>query len=211
MHLVSELLDAEAKVGDCVLDPFCGTGTTALACAERGITSDTTDINPFLLWLTRAKTQSYSVDELATFRHLSEDVAQAIRACEEDPPWIPPIHQIEKWWEEPTIKALGRAKNSIASAESSVGGKAIDLLKIAFCRTLIAGANISFGHQSMSFRKEQIQPALAGLYTAEALVVESWHQSVSAIFTSGQSPVLVEPSVLLCDARDLQDNVPRSV
>ena len=53
--------------GETVLDPFCGTGTTALVCAERGIACDTTDINPFLIWLAKAKARSYSSADLDAF------------------------------------------------------------------------------------------------------------------------------------------------
>ncbi|MBM4047703.1 MAG: site-specific DNA-methyltransferase, partial [Planctomycetes bacterium] len=53
-HLVEELV-ATLGDGDRVLDPFCGTGTTALTCAEHGIRADTVDINPFLVWLANVK------------------------------------------------------------------------------------------------------------------------------------------------------------
>ncbi len=41
VHLVRELLDARAKPELPVLDPFCGTGTTLLTCAELGIACTT--------------------------------------------------------------------------------------------------------------------------------------------------------------------------
>ena len=46
-----------------VLDPFCGTATTALSAAYHGHEGVTTDINPFLLWLGGAKTARYSSGE----------------------------------------------------------------------------------------------------------------------------------------------------
>lgn len=60
VHLVQEILSQTSLHDAIVLDPFCGKGTTALVCAEKGITVDTTDINPFLLWLTKVKTAQYS-------------------------------------------------------------------------------------------------------------------------------------------------------
>src|SRR3954470_7378245 len=60
VHLVAELLERHAREDTLVLDPYCGTGTTALVCAERGVACRTTDINPFLVWLCRAKTARYS-------------------------------------------------------------------------------------------------------------------------------------------------------
>src|SRR6185312_15418343 len=64
VHLIADLIRAlppDARV----LDPFCGTGTTALVCAEEGIESETTDINPFLLWLGAAKAAEYSANDIA--------------------------------------------------------------------------------------------------------------------------------------------------
>src|SRR5579859_739343 len=61
VHLVEELV-SKCNQEDLALDPFCGTGTTALACAQRAITCHTVDINPFLVWLTNAKCAGYSVD-----------------------------------------------------------------------------------------------------------------------------------------------------
>ncbi len=48
-----------------VLDPFCGTGTTALSAANHGHDAATTDINPFLTWLARVKMAHYSAASLA--------------------------------------------------------------------------------------------------------------------------------------------------
>src|SRR5579859_400893 len=59
VHLVEELV-SKCHQEDIVLDPFCGTGTTALACAQSGITCHTVDIDPFLVWLANAKCAAYS-------------------------------------------------------------------------------------------------------------------------------------------------------
>ena len=40
-----------------VLDPFAGTGTTGLVAAESGMDAVMLDLNPFLVWLGRAKCQ----------------------------------------------------------------------------------------------------------------------------------------------------------
>ncbi len=84
VHFVSELLSRFECADAAVLDPFCGTGTTALVCAERGIYCDTTDVNPFLIWLTRAKARPYGGSCLDTVRHASKVVASAIRAANDD-------------------------------------------------------------------------------------------------------------------------------
>lgn len=50
IKIVENLLERAGKP-QLVLDPFSGTGTTGLVCAERGIACNLVEINPFLAWL----------------------------------------------------------------------------------------------------------------------------------------------------------------
>src|SRR3954449_7799232 len=100
VDLVSALLDRHASDEPLVLDPYCGTGTTALVCAERGIACVTTDINPFLVWLTRAKTARYASGDRHALGAAAARVDAAIRAHDEPPEWLPGLHRIERWWDE---------------------------------------------------------------------------------------------------------------
>lgn len=120
VHLVSDLLDTYKDKNPVVLDPFCGTGTTVLVCAERGIESDTIDINPFLVWLTRAKTRSYKQEEIVNFEKASNLVVENILTTEEQLAWVPPLHQIEKWWDKKTLLSLSYAMRVINEAEKSI-------------------------------------------------------------------------------------------
>src|SRR6185437_15354861 len=144
--LVADLLDRENVSGGTVLDPFCGTGTTALVCAERGFACDTTDINPFLLWLTRAKTRSYTTFDVESFRVISSE-ALAVITRHHAPEWFPLLYQIEKWWAPPVLAILGRIMWYIRGLESAVPAPALDMLKVTFCRVMIECSHVSFGHQ----------------------------------------------------------------
>jgi hypothetical protein len=211
VHLVAGLLDEHWHRGTMVLDPFCGTGTTALVCAERGIACDTTDINPFLLWLARAKTAQYSKADLDDFELTAPAISKAIRRRGGEPPWVPPIHRIEKWWPGRTLPALGRAMSVIRTSESTRSGPVVDLLKAAFCRTMIDHANVSFGHQSMSFKKNSEREAAdSGAGGIEERIAETWTRSVEAIGAAAESKILTVPSPILCDARNLRIGLERS-
>jgi len=52
------------KKGSWVLDPFCGGGTTLLACKELGINANGFDILPFSVFLSNVKTRWYDVQKL---------------------------------------------------------------------------------------------------------------------------------------------------
>jgi hypothetical protein len=166
VHLVRELLDARPLPELPVLDPFCGTGTTLLTCAERGIACATLDVNPFLVWLARAKVAKYGPTTLRRAEQLVAQMTRAARARGE-PPWLPALFQIEKWWARPTLNALGRAFGTLRRADASK--PALDLAKLAFCRSLIATANVSFGHQSMSFAKPTLTSQSASASVSHAL------------------------------------------
>ena len=108
VHLIQENVRSLPK-GARVLDPFSGTGTTALVCSEECVLAETTDINPFLLWLGRAKCASYSSNDLLEARRASQDVLNAIRSTNGVKPWVPPLFQIEKWWGPPILEIVGKA------------------------------------------------------------------------------------------------------
>lgn len=136
-----------------VLDPFCGTATTALSAACRGHTCVTTDINPFLVWLGRAKTAQYSKATIDSTRAAGSRVLAAVNREEIDPVPAPSIHHIDRWWPPNALEFLRRLRAGIdASTEDESPER--DLLLVAFCRTLIELSNAAFDHQSMSFRND---------------------------------------------------------
>jgi hypothetical protein len=205
VHLVADLLERECRPGDVVLDPFCGTGTTALVCAERGVECDTTDINPFLLWLAHTKTSVYAARHLLEFRNHATNVSRAILRKGNAQPWTPPLHQIEKWWSERTLAALGRAMSSIRKIDEPKLRPVADLLRVAFCRTMIDHADVSFGHQSMSFKKgDDGAPTLPLETVDEDEVAATWNKSVDLIVEAAKSKIDCVPSPIHCDARDLR-------
>jgi hypothetical protein len=192
--LVRELLAARSQPDLPVLDPFCGTGTTLTACAEQGIAGVTVDINPFLRWLAEVKSRAYTAADCAKARSL---VAAMARAAErgKGSEWVPPLHQIEKWWDEATLAALSRAFAELAGKR----GKARDLAALSFCRTLVDAGNVSFAHQSMSFRKRDAAPAVGALL----------RQALEGLCTAAAEPVTPSSrQVLLGDSRRLADILP---
>jgi SAM-dependent methyltransferase len=197
VHLVAALLDKHAAPGARVLDPFCGTGTTALVCAERGLACDTTDINPFLVWLARAKTRRYGAADVAAFRAVAARVTAAMRRPR-GTAWVPPIHKIERWWSVSGLAALGRGREAILRARPESPARAADLLDLAFCRAMIESAHVSFGHQSMSFRKGAVPE---GAHADD--VARRFAAAVDAIGSAAASPVRRVPLARLADARDL--------
>jgi SAM-dependent methyltransferase len=191
VHLVRELLEGQAGP---VLDPFCGTGTTALVCAERGVPCDTTDINPFLIWLAKAKTARYRAGELSL---LPDQASRLARTGGRGPRWAPPLHQIEKWWDARTLAQLSALMGRLRASEDTLAAPVTDLLRLAFCRVMIETSNASFRHQSMSFKKAVSRTVAPGS------IAERFAAAAGSIARSAASPVLARPRMVLADARGL--------
>lgn len=152
VHLVRELLEKHAQPGRAVLDPFCGTGTTMLTCAEAGIDCLTVDVNPFLVWLAKAKTAHYSPKVISEFQTLIRNMGRGADSPPQTRRWTPSLHKIERWWDEATLRALAAAFHKLTTSSASPQAK--DLARLAFCRALIRSSKASFGHQSMSFKEQ---------------------------------------------------------
>ncbi len=149
VRLVGEVLDEFAEPGQRVLDPFSGTGTTALSAAQRGLDGTGLDINPFLIWLGRAKTRRFAPRTLERAREEATAIARAgLRPRDELEP--PPMHNIERWWDR-------RALSFLCATRAAMGehgrGATRDLHRLALCRAAIRLSNAAFNHQSMSFRE----------------------------------------------------------
>lgn len=200
VHLVEEILSRQSNQHPTVLDPFCGTGTTALVCAERGIYADTIDINPFLLWLTNIKTELFNEADLEEFKHLANYIIDNVRQEQNTIFWTPSLHQIEKWWEKHTLQILSTIFNSIKHIEPSAPSHIINLIKVVFCRILIQHSNASFNHQSMSF-KPQHQKFMFN--TAIDDVSISWRKALHDVYEAAKSPVQAKPGIFHGDARSL--------
>lgn len=188
-----------------VLDPFSGTGTTPLCAAYRGMAGVSVDINPFLIWLGRVKSASYSSEEVERARQIGA-VAASKGANEELDGCAPPnIYNIGRWWTTERLEFLCRLKGSLD--ELAAGDSAVkDLLSIAFLRAMIGLSNAAFNHQSMSFRDDSDQQG--DLFEGET-------PEYAGIFTSNLEDVLRSASenpegtsrVLLGDSRALEDTL----
>lgn len=194
MRVVEEIL-ANENPNQRVLDPFCGTATTALSAGYHGHAAVTTDINPFLVWLGKAKTAFYSDHTVNRCRVASLEVCQLLHAPALVPVTPPPIHNITRWWEPAAITFLCRLQAAIAHT-TEAGSAEFNLLTVAYCRSLIACSNAAFNHQSMSFKKAATMDLTPDY---EAL----FKQNVDFVLQGAQQNPVGSAEVLLHDARNL--------
>jgi DNA modification methylase len=156
VKLVHEIIREDCKKGNIILDPFSGTATTGLVASESGFSSVLYEINPFLIWFGNIKCHNYSARELEElqkqFKHGLETVAVSSGN------WIPPIHNIERWWHPDTLLILASIRNRLVEIFGEPNGNhPHNLVWVAFSRLIIETSSAAFNHVSMSFRENTLQ------------------------------------------------------
>ncbi len=221
VHLVKDLIE-RTDPDDLILDPFCGTGTTALVAAQAGRHCHTVDINPFLVWLANAKCVSYSVEEVSAATRVIQRLVEELTTYDyghehQETAWAPPIKDIQKWWDAATLHTLASLFASIQRAP--VIGRSRDLLLVIFCRVAIQTAAVSFGHQSMSFKapKPDQAPMLLFAESAAERVTNHLLRASADVLRSAGEPIGDKAAddgsarlgqAFLGDARDLVSSLP---
>lgn len=144
-QLPCHLISALSYPGDLVLDPFAGSGTTALEALRLGRRSICIDANPVGLLVGRAKTQRLTpVDrqELAELQSYvrSLDVGEFDYASlrQDLSSWIPEIPNCEKWFTETACVELAIIRSRIKQLATE---HARDIGSLAMSRIILRASN----------------------------------------------------------------------
>ncbi len=98
-----------SDVGDTILDPFCGSGTTAIEAMLLGRNALSVDIDPFARLLISVKTEEYKMEDFC----LIDRVVNGLKNTKKSDiklHWIPQIPNIKKWFCETSIVQLSFIK-----------------------------------------------------------------------------------------------------
>ncbi len=202
VRIVEQILQDNPSIRR-VLEPFAGTGTTGVACAQRGIACDMYDINPFLVWLARVKGAAYSSDVLHATRQAARDVVACAQGLpQESTFWSPPLHQIERWWSPPRLRVLSQLFHAIQITTSS--GQQRDLLLLAFCRVMMQWSNAAFNHPSVSFKAA---PAQLRLFDETQDMLTHFVDALEHIAQGAEHPLSATITAVEGDARTLSDGL----
>lgn len=105
-------INAYSRDGDTVLDPFCGSGTTAIESMLLGRNAMSIDIDPFARLLIKVKTTVYTKEDI-NFLDAVVKQMKAMFPAESIQYPIPGIPNIEKWFCEKSILWLSFFKHII--------------------------------------------------------------------------------------------------
>lgn len=199
LKIVEEIVDNSGLAAS-VLDPFCGTGTTALASIYRSKHATSLDLNPFLVWLARVKCATFSERQIAGAREIAGEIVQSILKGVAQPATAPPIHDIDRWWDSNELLFLRLLKGAIDTSSAHDSAES-DLLRITFCRVMIKLSNAAFNHQSMSFKERPTQQLriIDQILRFDSIFLKE----LETVLSSARANPSAEASIILGDARNL--------
>lgn len=105
------VINAYSKRGEIVLDPFCGSGTTAIEAMLLGRDAISIDIDPFARLLIKAKTTRYSQADFL----LMDDIVKELQSMNPggEGYTLPGIPSIDKWFCQRSQEGLAFLKKMI--------------------------------------------------------------------------------------------------
>lgn len=200
IKIVQRILNNHPQISR-VLDPFSGTGTTGLVCAERGLNCDLIDINPFLVWFARAKTAYYPPACLQEAKGITLEICDTVKnGAATGDLWLPPIHNITRWWSQSRLQVLARIYHAL-NVGCPLSSPTKDLLLVSFCNLIISWSNAAFNHQSMSF-KEDIGRQLT-FFDEKQQILDHFADTVHKIAETAQTPLKGQVKVITADSRKI--------
>ncbi len=205
VKIVQEILNSGAS-GLVVLDPFSGTGTTTLCAANLGRAATSIEINPFLVWFGRAKLAQYCDEVLSGAAALAREIVQRCSDEKEEPGAPPPLANIQRWWPSDTLTQLCRLRTSL-EATTRLRTPVGDLLRIAFCRTIITSSNAAFNHQSMSFKDGR--SAQQPMFGVDHDIPNQFSKDVATVLAGAATNPVGAAEVIEGDSRELEGLVSR--
>lgn len=122
--------------GGLVMDPFSGSGTTAVEAQRLGRRSFCVDVSPISCLITRAKTLSLNAHQIADLvAGLKRSAVSSVVSREGGE--VPPTVQCDKWYSAPTLSTL----SSIFSSLKQEVGVSRDIGLACFSAVLLPSCN----------------------------------------------------------------------
>lgn len=126
--------------GDIVLDPFCGSGTTAIEAMLQGRNALSIDIDPFARLLIKVKTTRYDAADIAFLDNVVETIRKESDNVPAAPLALPDLQNIDKWFTLDAQRNLSFLKHCINTYAAS-NEKIRDFLLVTFAAIIRKASN----------------------------------------------------------------------
>jgi len=206
VKLVREIIAKDCKKDDKILDPFSGTATTGLVASEMGFSSELYEINPFLIWLGNVKCQNFSIIELVLLQQEFDKCLDIVDISQNN--WLPPIHNIERWWHADTLYILASIRQQlVATFGEPHRNHYYNLVWVAFSRLIIETSSVTFNHISMSFKGKATRYGFSKIVSLLKTIF-SYIVSSAKVQLAGNAEVVYQNSKYLpSEKRNIFDTV----
>lgn len=221
------------KKGQVVLDPFVGTGTSALISMHEGMQAIGVDINPFNNLVARVKT-NYKIDIGLLREHFNqiekklENSNKTNYIFEEVPIielknhlsniWanrkilqnkegdLPPMPHLQKWMSPNILQKVMKVKRTIKSLDSN-SQDIIDFLNVAVASILLKVSNMQLNGPKISYRRKKGKRILCIDAPVETLFLKKIEMMINDLQLMGKQQEYITPKLLLADVRKIDTYV----
>jgi len=163
--------------------------------AEKGFRCSLYDINPFLVWFGNTKSANYPIKQLkSTVDKVEKDIIHISQGDR----WLPPIKNIDRWWDDETLSTLSDIRYYLSSTfgEPSNQIDVRNLLWVSFARVCIEVSAADFSHVSVSFNDNRSQ-------FDRSFIINLFIDYCKKIFASAERTIIGESHIYLGDSREL--------
>jgi site-specific DNA-methyltransferase (cytosine-N4-specific) len=136
-QLVKRYLSSFCKQGHTILDPFCGSGTTAVEGAINGINVVGIDLNPIACIMSKAKSNRYDDTDIRFADMIIKQIKELDSGVSANAA-IPEFPNRSHWFQDNVCVELANIKAKINTVEN---GKVKDLLLCAFSKIIVKVSN----------------------------------------------------------------------
>lgn len=181
---------APALVADCAehlgagpderyLDPFSGSGTTAVWCRLHGLSCTAVEWNPALHFISSVKASwsaaPTALEEagaafVASWRAALSTSADAGDYLRAHPAYVPRISNPQRWWSLATLAELAAARRTLASHPPDAALR--PGIQLALLRILLEVSRARYTHASVTFARDDARPTPAALPAFERRLAE---------------------------------------
>ena len=131
-----ELIENLSNVGDWILDPFCGCGTTLVESNTHDRNSIGVDINPISVLVSKAKTTPLTENQMKIIRQTVKKIMSDIEQHRIYK--IPEFFNIDHWFKKEVQEALSIIKHHIELVKDDASAV---FLKVAFSSIIVKVSN----------------------------------------------------------------------
>lgn len=196
-------INAYSQKGDYVLDPFCGSGTTAIESMILGRNAVSIDIDPFARLLIKVKTAVYTEEDISFLIETISKMRKLTPDSYKCPPH-PEIQNIDKWFCEESIKGINFLKTAIDEL-TSVNDKIHDYLYVTLAAIIRKASNADEvspkPYVSTRYPKTPAEP-LELFYKTETLYRDAIIEFSETVAEFGCTSEILESN----DARNINGN-----